>query len=300
MYYKICFTLIILFASCAAQADAADSRYRVEIIVLTHLEHDQSPDEAAVLEDFSEALDFLTPPPVDEAAAAEVDQGAEAGAVATDAEAAQPPEPDAEEEEPACAVTHVTEMGPEIREAWQRLRRSRPFRPLQYLSWEQPGTPPFPALRLHDLETVFTEDPWLDLREPAGEGAEPAFTFGDTAPDPAVDAETASGPLPSPILYYRLDGMTRLVRTRFLHLEVKVEMREPVFDPALGRAPAVPADGLPEQASLPQPTSFLVHRLDQRRQVKTGRMEYFDGPVLGVLAFITDISDTLAGENPDL
>jgi len=28
--------------------------------------------------------------------------------------------------------------------------------------------------------------------------------------------------------------------------------------------------------------------------VKTGRMEYFDGPVLGVLAFVTDISDTLA------
>ena len=31
-------------------------------------------------------------------------------------------------------------------------------------------------------------------------------------------------------------------------------------------------------------------------QVKTGRMEYFDGPVLGVLAFITDISDTIEEE----
>jgi hypothetical protein len=300
MYYKIFLILVITFASCVGQADAVDSRYRVELIVLSHLEHDQLPDEALALEDFSDALDFLTPPPVDEAAAVEADQGAEAGAVAIDAETADPREPNAGEEEPACAVIHVTEMGPEMEAAWQRLRRSRPFRPLQYLSWEQPGVPPFPALRMHDLEIVFTEDPWLDLREAAGNGAETAIVFGDTAPDPAVDAETVSGPLPSPILYYRLDGMTQLVRTRFLHLEVKVEIREPVFDPALAQAPAAPADSLPDQAPQPQPTSFLVHRLDQRRQVRTGRMEYFDGPVLGVLAFITEISDTVAGENPDL
>ena len=300
MFYRIFLILIFVLASCAAQADVADSRYRVEIIVLTHLEHDQPPDEAALLEDFSDALDFLTPPSVDEAASVEAEQGAEAGAAASDAEAADPGDPSAEEEEPACTVIHVTEMGPEMQEAWQRLRRSRPFRPLQYLSWEQPGVPPFPALRLHDLETVFTEDPWLDLREAAGDSTESAFVFGDAVPDPAVGAETDSGPLPSPILYYRLDGTARLVRTRFLHLEVKVEMREPVFDPALTKAPAVPAEAFPDQAPEPQPTSFLVQRLDQRRQVKTGRMEYFDGPVLGVLAFITDISDSVEGEDPGL
>ena len=77
-------------------------------------------------------------------------------------------------------------------------------------------------------------------------------------------------------------------------------MREPVFDPALTQAPAVPAEAFPDQAPEPQPTSFLLQRLDQRRQVKTGRMEYFDGPVLGVLAFITDISDSVEGEDPGL
>jgi hypothetical protein len=44
------------------------------------------------------------------------------------------------------------------------------------------------------------------------------------------------------------------------------------------------------------PTSFLVHRLEQSRVVRTGRMEYFDGPVLGVLAWVTDISESVAEE----
>jgi len=39
----------------------------------------------------------------------------------------------------------------------------------------------------------------------------------------------------------------------------------------------------------PPPSSFQVHSLKQSRQVKSGRMEYFDGPVLGVLAFITPV-----------
>jgi hypothetical protein len=36
-----------------------------------------------------------------------------------------------------------------------------------------------------------------------------------------------------------------------------------------------------------------VHRLEQSRPVRSGRMEYFDGPVLGVLAWITDITDSI-------
>jgi hypothetical protein len=311
MYYRIILSVFITLISGVAGADAENSRYRVEILVLTHLEHDQPPLEAARLEDFSNALDFLTPAPEVEATAA-VDGEDRASAVqepsATNAEVAGLDgtlDGDAAEEL-ACAVVHVAELGPEMQEAWRRLRLSGPFRPLQYLAWEQPGEPPFPALRVHDLESVLTEDPWRDFRE----NPEDELAGGDAgvhgqeerpAPGTAEDeaTEATSGPLPAPIEYFRLDGRMRLVRTRFLHLEVLAELREPVFDPSLAglqqTAPGAPAD--PQDAE-PRPTSFLVHRLDQRRQVKTGRMEYFDGPVLGVLAFITDISDTLEEEAP--
>jgi hypothetical protein len=140
------------------------------------------------------------------------------------------------------------------------------------------------------------------------------MVFGDTVPDdaagePAADAaeneedeESGEGPLPSPILYFHLDGTAQLVRTRFLHLALKVELREPVFDPLSSLPQAAPLDSAgdePESGDEPRPDSFLVQKLEQRRQVKTGRMEYFDGPVLGVLAFITDISDTLVDEDAD-
>jgi hypothetical protein len=45
------------------------------------------------------------------------------------------------------------------------------------------------------------------------------------------------------------------------------------------------------------PTLFLVHELQQSRQVKSERMEYFDGPVLSVLAFITAIKVD-SGDSP--
>lgn len=307
MAYRIFVTIFLLLVVSAAGADPADSRYRVEIIVLTHLEHDQAPDEVAVLADFSDTLDFLTPPPAaedgepagrDEAAPAPPTEILSPEALA-DSEGGAGEDPAAE---PACSVVPVTEMGPEMQEAWRRLRLSGPFRPLQYLAWEQPGEAPFPELRIHDLETVLTEDPWQFLREPAAgdqDGAAPVFgdtVAGDSA-DPSADAGT--GPLPAPIAYFRLDGKAQLVRTRFLHLALTVELREPVFDP-LAQPPrpasALSAAGEPQPASEPQPTGFRVQRLEQRRQVRTGRMEYFDGPVIGVLAFITDVSDMLADE----
>jgi hypothetical protein len=34
-------------------------------------------------------------------------------------------------------------------------------------------------------------------------------------------------------------------------------------------------------------TAFKIHRINQRRQVKTEQVEYFDGPVIGIIAYIT-------------
>lgn len=306
MPYRIFLSVFLLLAAGAAQAAPEDSRYRVEVLVLTHLDHDQAPDEVPVLEDFSDTLDFLTPP-ADEEAQESADHDETDSPPAADVQPDRVPaesESDTGEDldaEPACSVVQVAEMGPEMQEAWRRLRLSRPFRPLQYLAWEQPGEPPFPELRIHDLETVLTEDPWQNLREPepaAGDQDDTPLVYGDTVADESAEPseDAAKGPLPPPIAHFRLDGKVQLVRTRFLHLALTVELREPVFDPLAETVHVVPGDSAGEDSGPdhePGPTSFRVQRLDQRRQVKTGRMEYFDGPVLGVLAFITDVSDAL-------
>jgi hypothetical protein len=182
---------------------------------------------------------------------------------------------------------------------------SAPFRPQQYLSWEQGNQEPFPALRIHDLEVVLVKDPeaWerlkmieADLLEDESEQKEKETLFvtsGDTTPDSAgglvelsQGTEVPQEPeLPEAVPYYRLDGTVTLRRSRFLHLDLDVQMREGIWEPEpleiLARDPVIF-----ERAG---PTLFRVHNLQQSRQVKSGRMEYFDGPVLSLLAFITAI-----------
>ena len=186
----------------------------------------------------------------------------------------------------------------------RRLRLSEPFRPLQYLAWEQGGDAPFPTVRVHDLEVILSV-------EPAAAGlttAEPQELAPAPDQDPAhsatvVPADVAEAP---PIRHYRLDGAASLTRSRFLHLSIAVELREPLYEgtAAAGAGPRtidsrdVSPDasmgGVPDAPEQPAPTGFLVHELVQSRVVRTGRMEYFDGPVLGVLAWVTDISETVA------
>jgi hypothetical protein len=246
MRYAILLNLFVVVSASSVQA-ADQSRYRVEIIVLTHLEHDEQPRQRRHWRTPG-GTDFLTPPDQTETADAGPAENAEVSAEGA---------PDTATD-PWNAVVHVPELGAQMQDAWRRLRLSEPFRPLQFLAWEQGGNAPFPTLRLHDLELIMTQDPGAGER--------------------AVLAEA-----PPPIHYYRLDGSANLTRSRFLHLTIAVELREP-------RAGAL------DPASGPVPTSFLVHRLEQSRVVRTGRMEYFDGPVLGVLAWVTDISESVEEE----
>jgi len=302
MRYLILLILIITIFQDLETALAEDSRYRVEVIVLTHLGHDQEGREARKPNDFSSALDFLQPP-------AEDTEGVEAAAPPAEVTPSPVETSDAStdegllpvvEEDPWNVVTHVEQMGPEMQEAWRRLRLSGPFRPLQYLAWEQGSNPPFPVLRVHDLETVLVEDPWAEERA-LRTAAEESTVFGDTAASSEQTGfeDDAAGTLPDPIVYYQLDGTVSLTRSRFLHLAMAVEWREPVYDEAMANAPA-PLPSIPgEPPPPPLPSSFLIHRLEQSRPVRTGRMEYFDGPVLGVLAWVSDISDTVVVETVD-
>lgn len=287
MVYRIYLILIVMMAAGLEAAVAENSRYRVEVLVLTHIEHQQEPLETRRLQDFSAALDFLQPPqepaePAPETTPPTVEK-------ANDPQEGEPGiEGESEAPDPWNVVTHVEEMGPEMAEAWRRLRLSASFRPLQYLSWEQGSTPPFAVLRLHDLESLLMEDPWAEQRLALEEGNSAVAAADAASAAQAGEADDEADALPDPIHYYRLDGTVSLIRTRFLHLSVVAEWREPVYDETLAAGEPAPAAG-----AEPRPSAFLVHRLEQSRPVRSGRMEYFDGPVLGVLAWVSDISDTV-------
>jgi hypothetical protein len=283
---------------------AADrSRYRVEILVLSHLQHDAAPEDMTRLRDYSAALDFLAPAVEGDGEAPgdpDADAAADGVAAAADAPGAETSGGDTVDgsgagrepsTDPWQEVVHLPEMGPEMREAWRRLRLSGPFRPLQFLAWEQGGDAPFPSLRVHDLEVVHNEDAWVEERAALALASQEPTDQGGAGPAHPGAPEDAAA-LPPPIQHYRLDGTAMLRRSRFLHLALALELRAPQYEPGsettgepFGEPPSVP--------SL-EATSFLVHRLEQSRVVATGRMEYFDGPVLGVLAWISDISDPFA------
>ena len=299
------FLIVFIILMCFQEnAIAQDKRYRIEIIVLSHLRHDAVPLETDWLRDFSEATDFLYVPEVDEDDEQADGNSADAEEVAGDSGGAgllpgaellpgEEAEPD-----PLMAVVHIETMSEIMQESWRRLRLSRPFRPEQYLSWEQGADEPFPLLRIHNEEIVLLDDPWADLRaesegdtDEAATEAEKTIVFSDQGSilpgDPEATEETE---LPEPARFHQIDGTVMLKRTRFLHLELDLEWREAVFDEmAMTRALILQEESGVGDIEIPQPSSFLIHNLEQSRQVKTARMEYFDGPVLSVLAYITSI-----------
>jgi len=276
MKYRHYLIIIITIILGTTSVSAQEVRYRVELLVLTHLDYDQQPREMKHLEDYSPATDFLTRPPEEE------DEELEAAQEVIPEAAVDPEQPPEPEEPDPNALVHIEEMSEVMRESWRRLRLSAPFRPEQYLSWEQGRDEPFPALRVHDLEVIMVDDPYAELRLELLEQEldNPVEALGEEE-----DEEDEEPGLPDPTVYYRLDGAVTLKRTRFLHLDLNLQLREAYWDEENPAVVAIPA---PEQEA-PRPTAFLIHELQQSRQVKTGRMEYFDGPVLSVLALITSI-----------
>jgi len=68
---------------------------------------------------------------------------------------------------------------------------------------------------------------------------------------------------------YELDGSIRLVRERYLHLEVDLDLTQPQAD-------FVPGPGM----IMPE----TVYELRESRRVRRGELHYFDHPLFGVIA----------------
>ncbi len=313
--------VLCLFApSFAPPLAAADDRYRIEVLIFRHLDSEWPPRDVERLRDFSYALD-LQPRPVlaadDELAPADIkpshdsdaeleerlDQRQFPGDVAAPPDFLNPLLEDPLEEvvpyQPWAEVMWIEEMSDVMRGSWRRLHLSAPFRPLQFLAWEQNAEGPYPTMRIRNTEILVVEDPWVEqraernARKAAAEVAklseqgdkdgviddDTAVVYGDaheTAPPAEPEATDAQNDLmadviPDPLIKFVVDGTSRLRKSRFLHLELDMVLRTALYEAA------------------PIPVGFQVHRLRQSRQIKTMRMEYFDSPVIGVLAWITPI-----------
>mgnify|MGYP006926385435 CR=1 FL=1 len=133
-------TALLLLLAAPLSAHAQETRYRVEVIVLTHLGHTETAREVAMLRDYGDALDFLAP--ADTPAAEDDEAAGQTPEVAAqdelEAESAEAPGAGEESADAATpAVVHIEQLGEVMQDAWRRLRLSGPFRPVVSLAWEQ-------------------------------------------------------------------------------------------------------------------------------------------------------------------
>lgn len=295
MRYKAYLIIIIMLAMSCQDCFGEDQRYRVELIVLRHLEGFSEQPPVTVLTDFTAALDLLAPPPLETA----TDQVGSDNSGEANADLAPPATGEeeilvTEPEEPVAVL--IETPGDMMQQAWRRLRSSSGFRPELYLSWEQADREPYPSIRVHDQELVLEEDPWAELRL-AQTGDTVGTVFSDTGLKPAPGSqtgvdfitgeETLIAALPEPTRYYRIDGTARFSKSRFLHLDLDIELRELLFGDQ-DQEMALPA-AISDDELAPPPTAFQVHRVHQSRQVQSQEMEYFDGPVFAILVLISRV-----------
>jgi hypothetical protein len=307
--YRLFFTALLVCVSASSIAqDEPERHYRVELIVVRHLAGSSDSTPQQQLRDLTELLDLYAPgdPTTDKpepeppATADLTDPGLAAGL---------------ESEEPVAV--RVDDMSDTMRETWRRLRGSAGFRPELFRAWEQAGDRPTPDLRIHDDEVLFEIEP-DDLLDRLPLDEHGARVFSDqTLQQQGGNPEGMEEAAPTQV-YYRIDGSARLTRTRFLHLDVDIELREPLYglpDPDSGTANGDSGTGMDESADpevdpasdagpalatsqgqktgpAAEASAFRIHRIEQRRQVKAEQMEYFDGPVIGILVLVTGFDVT--------
>ncbi len=276
---KTVLLILILILNSSAALARDGTRYRVEVLILNLLEPQVTAKPIPELRGFSEAIDLRAKP-----------QQRTVNAVNREIQfsignpALLPPPPlrrGAEREGPWSDISLLERRSERMDEVWRNLRLSAEYRPQAFLAWEQPAEPPFPALRIHNETVLRVDDPWAHART-----RRPADESDNTGPiDIAFQYSLADGtlqlaPLPDPESHFSLDGTVRLSRTRFLHIELDLESRQAAPNLVMG----IPGPPLRKEHQ-----GYLVHALQQSRQVRTGRMEYFDSPALGALVWITEI-----------
>jgi hypothetical protein len=105
--------------------------------------------------------------------------------------------------------------------------------------------------------------------------------------DPPGGALSPQDTVPGLVRYFHLDGTARLRVSRFLHLDLDIELREPAEGGAQYAA-LQPEPGQSVAGALP-PKAYTVHAIRQSRQLQLENLQYFDGPVIAVLALVSRV-----------
>jgi len=147
---------------------------------------------------------------------------------------------------------------------WRRLRSSRGYKPLVFTAWEQNRTDYYPPMRVHD-EIVLDQE----LRAPTN------IMIANLEDEDPLAAYVST--------FYRLDGTVQLRRSRFLHLFLDLEIRQDTTP--IGVQSSFFANE--ELQNIEADRQRSVIPLQQNRQIRSGRLQYFDTPSFGVLVFVT-------------
>jgi hypothetical protein len=205
-------------------------------------------------------------------------------------------------------IYETTGLSAAMQTAWNRLQRSPAHEPLHYAGWQQHAFPPEmqKPIRLHDEVALvepaadqesadFTDESFNEEQDAA---VEPDVAGAFVSGDESLPTEPLEGDGPELVeaeeidaaefTNYRLDGQLSLVQRKFLHLDIDIEWREAI----LLSAPD------PDEEFEPDP-AYRLHTVLQRRQILTDRLEYFDTPVLGIIALITEIEPPEEPEESD-
>lgn len=165
----------------------------------------------------------------------------------------------------------VTSKSARMDGVWRRLRSSRGYRPLLYAAWEQNRTDYYPPMRVHNERIIDTQ-----LRPPTN------IVVADLAADDPLAAYRST--------FYQLDGSVQLRRSRFLHLYLDLEYRDETTGEAV--KPGffdVPVSEVSIDTENPVVEQHDIFRLTENRQIRTGRLQYFDTPYFGALVLVTAI-----------
>lgn len=145
-----------------------------------------------------------------------------------------------------------------MKDVWRRLRSSADYQPLVFTSWQQNRTDYFPPVRVHNEQVIDSQ-----LRPPTH-----IMVADLSAQDPLAAYRST---------FYQLDGSVQLKRSRFLHLFLDLEFRQGLQ--------------LTEPETMTNSSAIQgVFTLKQNRQIRTGRVQYFDTPFFGALIYVTAIS----------
>ena len=154
---------------------------------------------------------------------------------------------------------------------WRRLRSSQGYRPLLYIAWQQNRTDFYPPMRVHNERIIDTQ-----LRPPTN------IVVADLAAEDPLAAYRST--------FYQLDGSVQLRRSRFLHLYVDLEYRdENTGDVVETGFFGSPDNRVNSDIQSPIIKQHDIFKLRENRQIRTGRLQYFDAPYFGALILVTAI-----------